>query len=417
MGNSHRAISIAVISGPVGQTPEDITYSFVFDEAYRLAKKGIDVHIVRSKIEKDSFSYDMHFHGIERRIDSGAIRMMPRTLSLYPLISLLRKPTSIYWENLYAESVSRVVEKNNVDLIHAHFAYPEGLVGLLAKRKTKKPLIITVHGYDILTEPDVNFGIRLSKRYDSIVKNTIKWADAIIVNSKAVCSEVLKCGAIKERLWLIPLGVDLERFSPATDDRKLKKELQIEDKYIVFTLKAHEQRYRIEDVINAASLALKQRQDIIFLIGGQGSLKPYHENLSRSLGISSHVIFLGRMPFEKLPLFYSICDVFVNPALGEGFGIVSAEAMATGKPVIAVRRYGSLDLVSDGVNGFLVDPRSPKQIAEKILWLIENPEEAKRMGLNGRKIVEEKFDIGKRIDRIKTLYMNLLGRAKSGILA
>jgi glycosyltransferase involved in cell wall biosynthesis len=123
------------------------------------------------------------------------------------------------------------------------------------------------------------------------------------------------------------------------------------------------------------------------------------------------------MPFEKLPLFYSICDVFVNPALGEGFGIVSAEAMATGKPVIAVRRYGSLDLVSDGVNGFLVDPRSPKQIAEKILWLIENPEEAKRMGLNGRKIVEEKFDIGKRIDRIKTLYMNLLGRAKSGILA
>lgn len=161
-------------------------------------------------------------------------------------------------------------------------------------------------------------------------------------------------------------------------------------------------------MIRAASLILKQRKDIIFLIGGQGSLKTYHENLSKSLGISSHIMFLGKIPYEKLPLFYSMCDVFVNPALGEGFGIVTAEAMAMGKPVIAVRRYGSIDLVLDHVNGFLVDPRNPKQIADKILWLINNPDEARRMGMNGRKIVEDKFNINKRIDRIVSLYHRIL---------
>jgi glycosyltransferase involved in cell wall biosynthesis len=82
--------------------------------------------------------------------------------------------------------------------------------------------------------------------------------------------------------------------------------------------------------------------------------------------------------------------------------------MAAGKPVIAIRRYGSLDLISDDVNGFLVEPRSPKQIAEKILMIVNNPEKEARMGINGRKIVEEKFDIKKTIDKIRSLYEKLL---------
>jgi len=101
-------------------------------------------------------------------------------------------------------------------------------------------------------------------------------------------------------------------------------------------------------------------------------------------------------------------DTIPKRPLGEGFGIVTAEAMATGKPVIAVRRYGSIDLVSDYINGFLVDPKSPKQIAEKILWLIDNPKESKRMGMNGRKTVMDKFNLDKRIDKIVSLYKTLL---------
>ena len=407
--------SVAIISSGVGKTPEDIAYSFVFNEAYRLSRRGIDIHIARSRFESNSISYGMHYHGLRRMIDMRAIELFLHNFRVYPPISLLRNPAKIYWENLYALNVSRVIGRNNIDLIHAHFAYPEGLVGLLTKKATNKPLILTLHGYDILTEPDVGFGLRLSRRYDLIVKYVIKNADAVIVNSNAVYNEASKCGASKEKLHLIHLGVDLERFSPARDGeeiKKLKEELKVRDKYIIFTLKSHEPRYRIEDVIRAASIILKQRRDVVFLIGGQGSLKPYHEKLARELGISKHIIFLGKIPCNKLPLFYSMCDVFVNPALGEGFGIVTAEAMASGKPVIAVRRYGSIDLVSNYVNGFLVNPMNAEQIAEKILWLVSNPEEAKRMGMKGRKIVEEKFDIDKRIDRIISLYHRILeGRA------
>jgi hypothetical protein len=124
-----RRLSVAVISGPVGKTPEDVTYSFVFDEVYRLAKRGVNVHVIRSKIEGDSLSHGIHYHGIERKIDPKTLGMLVRNVTCYPPISLWRKPTALYWENLYALNVSRVIEKSNVDLIHAHFAYPEGFVG------------------------------------------------------------------------------------------------------------------------------------------------------------------------------------------------------------------------------------------------------------------------------------------------
>jgi len=101
------------------------------------------------------------------------------------------------------------------------------------------------------------------------------------------------------------------------------------------------------------------------------------------------------------------------PSLQEAFGLVVSEAMACGKPVIGTRVGGILDQVIDGYNGFLVEPRNSAQIAERILWLIENPDEARRMGMNGRKIVEEKFNIDKRIEKIISIYEEFLSSRHS----
>jgi len=161
----------------------------VFDEVYRLAQRGIEVHVIRSKMEKESMSYGIHFYGIERKIDIQAAALLLKNITNYPPISFLRNPKRLYWESLYSLNVSRVMERNNIDLIHAHFAYPEGLVGLLAKRRTGKPLIVTLHGYDILVEPSVGYGVRLSRRIDHLIRKVLNSADAITVASKAVFNE------------------------------------------------------------------------------------------------------------------------------------------------------------------------------------------------------------------------------------
>jgi glycosyltransferase involved in cell wall biosynthesis len=392
----------------VGRKPTDVTYSFVFDEARKLAMRGLDVHVVRGGFEDDSEMFGIKFHGLERqpRVNPRLTVFALRMIQTFPLVSLLRNPVAIYWENLYAMNVCRIIEESRVDLIHSHFAYPEGLVGFLAKMECKKPLIISLHGYDILVEPLVRYGIRLSPRYDALVRRAIEGADAVIVSSKAVLEEARKITA-SDKLHLIPNGVDTGRFNPHIDGSRLRHRFGLQGKIVVFTLRRHEPKYGIEYVIRSAPRVAQKTKDVFFIVGGDGSLRPYHEQLAADLRVLDMVRFTGEIPQDELPYYYAMSDMVVVPSLQEGFGLVVTEAMACGRPVIASRVGGITDQIIDGYNGLLVSPRQPDEIAEKILWLKNNPEEGSRLGQNGRRTVKEKFDLDKRIDQLVALYITI----------
>lgn len=404
-------MKLALISSQVGKTPKQILYSFIFDEAHRLAERGTSVHVVRAKRDRESCSFDIHFHGLENRVYMGALKSTLENLHMYTPFSLLRKPTTIYWENLYAAKVSQVVEKYGIDLIHAHFAFPEGLVGLLAKNRTKKPLVVTIHGYDILVEPSIRYGARLSKRIDAIISRVLNYADAVIAASQSTFDEACKIVTNIDKVHLVPNGVDLQKFNPALDDSNLREKLGIEGCSVIFALRSHEPTYGLEYLIRAAPMVTKEREDVVLLIGGDGSLRRYHERLATKLGVREKILFTGRIPRHGVPFYYAMSDVVVVPSLQEAFGLVVSEAMACAKPVIGTKVGGIPDQIIDRYNGFMVQPRSPAEIAEKILWLVRNPVEARCMGMNGRRIAEEKFDINKRIDMIITLYKSLANRS------
>ena len=107
-------------------------------------------------------------------------------------------------------------------------------------------------------------------------------------------------------------------------------------------------------------------------------------------------------------VYYAMSDVVVVPSIQEAFGLVVSEAMACGKPIVGSDVGGIRDQIINGYNGFLVSPKSPDEIAERILWLLENPDEATKMGQRGREIVERKFDISKRVDKVLKLYRKLV---------
>ena len=407
MGQSSK-ISVGIISAVIGKTPEEVANSFVFDEAYRLAKKGIDVHIIRRRVEREALSYSIHFHGLERKVDARAVESMLENLHVYPPVSLLRNPARIYWENVYAVNVSKVIEENKIDLIHAHFAYPEGLAGLLAKRKTGRSLIVTVHGYDILSESSLGYGIRLNKRIDAIIRRVLNSANAIVAASSATFKEASKIVDKPDKIYLIPNGVDIERFNPNLDGAQIRRKLRIELRPVIFALRKHEPKNGLEYLIKAVPLVTKEKDDAVFVIGGDGALRRFHEQLAVKLGVRERIIFTGEIPQVESPYYYAMSDIAVVPSVQEAFGLVVSEAMACGKPVIGTKVGGIPDQIINGYNGFLVQPRNPTEIAEKILWLINNPKEAKHMGRNGRKIVEKKFNIDKRSDRIISLYNSLL---------
>lgn len=400
--------SIAVISGSVGNSPDDIGYSFVFDEAHALSKQGFDVHVIRSRYEKVFFSHGMHFHGFQRELEPVTLKFFLRNFRMYPGFSFVWKPQGIYWENLYAVNACRTIERNKINLINAHFAYPEGFVGLLAKKRTGKPLVVTIHGYDILVDSTIGYGERLDKRINNIISRVLKNADVVIAASHATFNEVNKIVNDVEKIRLIPNGVDVQKFNPHIENIEIRKKLGIEKKTVVFTLRTHMPKYGLEYLVRAASIVCRERKDVFFIFGGEGGLRQYHEQLAAKLGLNGKVSFTGVIPQAQVPYYYAASDIVVIPSIQEGFGLVVTEAMACGKPVIGTKVGGILDQIIDGYNGLLVAPRSPSEIAAKILWLIDNPDAAKSIGNNGRKTVEKNFNLKDRIDRLATLYQQLI---------
>jgi glycosyltransferase involved in cell wall biosynthesis len=130
--------------------------------------------------------------------------------------------------------------------------------------------------------------------------------------------------------------------------------------------------------------------------------------------VKEKIIFTGIIPQNLVPYYYAMSDIVVVPSLQEAFGLVVTEAMACGKPVIGTRVGGIPDQIIDGYNGFLVRPRSPEEIAEKIIYLVDNPDEARHMGMNGRRIVEERFNIEKRVEKIIPIYEEVLSAEHFG---
>lgn len=134
--------------------------------------------------------------------------------------------------------------------------------------------------------------------------------------------------------------------------------------------------------------------DCLFIVGGQGPLTENLKGLAKRLGIQNHVLFTGWISNYHMPYILSrIPDICVSASEREQFPSYILECMAARKPVIATNVGGVPEAVEDGVNGYLVPPREPNALSNKIIRLIEEPKEAKKMGEEGRKIVKQRFNM------------------------
>jgi glycosyltransferase involved in cell wall biosynthesis len=402
-----RRLSVAIVSQIVGKSPEHVAYSFVFDQARRLATRSMNIHIIRRALEKDDIVYDIHFHGINPTCMAhfAPFFMKHRRAMAFTRMPLHAKDLLLsFFLFLYGWQIAHVVKTNSIDLIHAHFAYPEGFAALLAKRESGKPLIITLHGSDILTEPSVGYGHRLNKQIDSLVREVLTEADAIIAVSSAVYAEALRAGVPRYKLYLIHNGVDINRFIPRSGVDFVRKKHNALGRSVVLATKYHEPVYGLEYLIRAIPIVLNKTREVVFIIGGEGSLRSYHEQLAKDLGVTKYVVFTGLIPRQLLPYYYAACDLFVVPSLQEGFGLVVSEAMACSKPVIATRVGGIPDQITDGIDGILVRPKDPEALAEAIVSLIDDPCLMGKMGLAARETVQRRFNIEDKIEKIAKIY-------------
>jgi glycosyltransferase involved in cell wall biosynthesis len=125
------------------------------------------------------------------------------------------------------------------------------------------------------------------------------------------------------------------------------------------------------------------------------------------------VRFLGEVPEDKLNALYQSCDLFVAPSLYESFGLIYLEAMNFAKPVIGCRAGGVPEVVNDGVTGRLVDPNSPKQLAEAIVALLRSPRTLYEYGMAGRQRLLDYFTHVHMARSFERIYRRVLSQTQS----
>lgn len=407
-------MKVLLVSAYFPIKPCDSARSFVRDEACVLSKAGVEVHVARWRYggrffhAKDSVVDGIHVHGLKlfspRNLFIGFSNLWELPISLFPLKELGR--TGVFFS--YGKQVERIVKRCNIDIIHAHFAHPDGLVASLAKNSTNKPLVISVLGYDVQSHPKSGYGSLSQHHTTYLVKRALMTADAIIVGAESHYKTVIRLIGEKrsDKVHFISPGIDTVRFNPNVDGSKVRKKLGIRaDQPVVLFARHLRPIYGTEYLIKTVPYVIKKCPDAVFLILGEGSLLADLQRLASDLNVADHVKFLGQVSKTDMSFYYAAIDVFVDPCL-VGQGYATLEALSCSKPAVGFN-VGQIK-IKNGVDGFLVKLGSIEKLANRIVQLIEQPHIRKEMGKKGREVVKENYSLEKRIDEILESYKKVL---------
>jgi glycosyltransferase involved in cell wall biosynthesis len=162
--------------------------------------------------------------------------------------------------------------------------------------------------------------------------------------------------------------------------------------------------------MNSIPRVVRKFKNAKFVVSGKGfrNEKEKFTSYAAKLGVKDNIIFTGYFPDSKLPKLYQAADIFVFSTIYENLPFAILEALASGLPVVTTSVGGIPEVIDNGKNGFLVAPFNPVELADSVLYLLENPAVASEVGLSGRMTVERKFDWRIMVKKVIDVYAEAL---------
>ncbi|MFH1742570.1 MAG: glycosyltransferase family 4 protein [bacterium] len=306
--------------------------------------------------------------------------------------------------------VYRLLRRERPDIVHTHTA-KAGTLGRIAARLAGVPVVIhTFHGHVL----SGYFGPFKTRLFTAIERLLARWSNAIISVSETCRRDLLTLGiADKEKMVTIPLGLELDRFPERVPQRagQFRKRFGIPPDAPIVSHVARMVPIKRHDVfLRAIPMVLREKPDVRFALVGDGETRPALEDLARDLQLDNRLIWTGFI--EEQELIYADMDLLVLTSDNEGLPVAVIEALASARPVIATRVGGVPELITDGVNGYTVEPNNPEQLAEALLKALSNMDRLREMGRAGQQKVLERYNHRRLIHDVDELYQKLLNRAK-----
>ncbi|MEM5882144.1 MAG: glycosyltransferase family 4 protein [Candidatus Aenigmatarchaeota archaeon] len=304
-------------------------------------------------------------------------------------------------------------QKKSFDIISFH-DWLSAFAGIISKQNTNLPAVFHIHA----VEEQRTFGGG-SETIKDIERTAAKYADKIITVSYSMKDFLISLDYPKEKIEVVYNGIDTEKYSLKNVNWKLVEELKqryrIENEIVILFVGRLTWIKGVYNLLRAMAEINKKFKDVKLVILGKG--EEYHNllQLKQQLGLNNVEIYSKWVSEEERIAHYALADVCVFPSISEPFGIVSLEAMSMEKPVIVgAKNVNGLkeQVIPSGENrcGVHVNGEDPLDIAWGIEVVLNNLDEAKKWGKNGRKRVEENFKIEYTAKKTLEIYESLLRR-------
>ncbi|WP_414623413.1 glycosyltransferase family 4 protein [Calothrix sp. CCY 0018] len=320
-------------------------------------------------------------------------------------IELLAVESNYFAGNLIrnANSIAKEIRRFAPDIIHINDPSPLGVIA--ARLAGVKKVVITHHTPELNAQ--YNWKGKLAK------KLAFKLTDYFVFTSdydKEIGSKLDNISLAKSKV--IAYGLDTNKFSQTQQQiniirENIREKLQIPQNHIVIASAGRLEAQKAQlDLIQAANIICSKHDNVTFVLVGEGSLRTQLETQIENQGLLGKFLLPGFV--NNIEEFLCAVDIFTMSSLFEGLCYAVVEAAAMSVPVVATAVGGMRYSIADGETGFLVEPKNPEKLAEKINFLLDNPDIAQQMGERGKTRFMKLFTLEQMISETEALYCRLL---------
>ncbi len=325
----------------------------------------------------------------------------------------------------FANRIVDFAARENIayDLLYSHY-WLSGEVACLLRPQLAASWAHTAHTLGLVKNRTLADGARPEPRLRIHVEGEIaQQADLLIASTADEAYDLMDLyGAERERVAVVPPGVDLSMFQPM-DRADARREIGYGNGRLLLFVGRLERLKGVEVAIRALALLRDRRHDDVRLLilgedshEGDESEKDRLKAIASEVGVRDRVDFIGSVAHHELPYFYAAADVCVMPSYSESFGLVALEAQSCGCPVVASGVSGLRSVVRDEVSGYLIDGHDSAAYAERIGRVLEDRELAEQMGRRGR-LLAQRFSWTRTADRLEVLFDALVERNQALVQA
>lgn len=313
------------------------------------------------------------------------------------VIMLLLSPFMYFFGIL---ALIRLIKKEKIDVVNAHWILPNGFIAGVAKIFTGVKVVSTLPGSDVYMAQK-NYLFSLMARFatymsDRVTSNSPQLLDDLV---KIYTKDNSRQQIVKKKFSPIIYGVDPNVFKPVNKMNKIiRKKLNIPDNnLIVLGVGRLVAKKGFKYLIKAIPTILKVNKNITFVIIGEGDQRKLLENLSKKLDLEKNVKLPGWAKYDELIYYYNVCDAFILPSVRDEEGnlddqsVSVVEAMACAKPVITTDFPGYKIVMRNSKNGYLVPEKDAQKMSQAIVKLISSPKLRNDMGKTSRELVLNHF--------------------------